>query len=87
MSAVCVTIPRPKVSDNRLKEEEEEVYQRFQRPPILEERELAVASRLNVSNSPVELSDEDELVTRIVDAVNVRSESVMEGGSPLPYEE
>lgn len=87
VSAVHITIPRPKVSDNRPNKEEEEVYHRFQHPPILDKRELAVASRLDVSNSPIELADKDKLVTRIVAAVNVRSDSEMEGGSPLPCEE
>ena len=88
VSAVRVTFPRPKVSDNKSEEEEEvKSYHRFQRPPILDDRELAVASRLDVSNSPIELADEDELVARIVAVVNVGSDSEMEGGSRSPCEE
>jgi hypothetical protein len=83
VSAVRVTIPRPKVSDIRSEEEEERAYHRFQRPTILEERELKVASRLDASNSPIELADEDQLAARVVAVVNVGSECEMDsGGSP-----
>ena len=85
VSAVRVTIPQPKVSNVKLEEEEERSYHRFQRPPILEERELEVASRLDASNFPIELADEDELVARIVAAVNVAPdcETGSGGGPPL----
>ncbi len=57
-----------------MEDKEEAAYHRFQRPHILDGREVAVASRLDVSNSPIELANEDELATRIVAALNARSD-------------
>ena len=88
VSVVCVTIPQPKVSNMKSEEEEERAYHRFQRPLILEERELAVNSRLDVSNCPIELADKDILAARIVAAVNVGPDCEMDsGGSSPPCDE
>jgi hypothetical protein len=82
VSAVRVTIPRPHVLDVELEEEEEKAYHRFQRPPILADRELEVASRLDVLNTSIDLADEDELAARIIAVVNVEvADDGMESGN------
>ncbi len=73
VSAVYVVISRPKPSNFGDKEEEEEYTSNPQRPYLMDERQISVASRLQTSE-PIELTDEEELARRLVAAINVESE-------------
>jgi hypothetical protein len=66
-----VTVPRSMSSPTHLSEEEEEVYP--QCSPILMEHCIAVASCLSQSQAMVELSDDEDLASRLVAAINIES--------------
>jgi hypothetical protein len=76
VSAIRATIPQASAPRHALEEEEEEDHYRSnnpQRPLILDERQIAVASRLERAAVMIELIDDDEFVTRVVSTVNVGS--------------
>ena len=84
VSAIRVTIPRHRVANSKPEEEEEEVYRSNpQRPFILDEHQLNVASRLERAGTMIELADDDELMARLVSAVNVMSESEDTNGAVI----
>ena len=69
VAAPRVTFPRVPDSNSGFREEEAEDNPR--RPPILDHRSIAVATRLECSNFSIELSEDEELATRLIAAVNV----------------
>ena len=73
VAAVTVTIPRVHVVDDTLGSEGNAPYP--QRPTILDERCLAIATRVARSNDFIEFSD-SELATRLIAAINVESDCV-----------
>ena len=77
VSALRVTIPLTSASVHKPEEEEEDrscSSSNPQRPYILDDRQISVASRWNRADSMIELIDDDEFLTRIVSAINVGSE-------------
>lgn len=72
-----MTIPPTSAPAHKPEEEEEDRYQSSrnpQRPYILDDRQIAVASQWNRADSVIELIDDDEFVAQMVSAINVRSE-------------
>ena len=73
VTAPRVPVPRSMASSTHSSEEEEEVNP--QHPPILTEHCIAVASRLSQSQAMVELSDDEDLASRLVAAINIESDA------------
>jgi hypothetical protein len=80
VSAVRVVIPRHNVPNVVPEEEERCCASSPQRPPIMNERQVAVASRLESACVRIEF-EEEGLATRLVSAINVEAECV--GGDGL----
>ncbi len=81
VSAIRVTIPQASAPRHSPEEEEEEDRYRSnnpQRPLIMDERQVAVASRLDRAASMIELIDDDDFLMRIVSTINVGSECEQE---------
>ena len=75
VAAPRVTFPRVPDSESGFREEEEE-DDNPRRPPILDHRSIAVATRLEGSNFSIELSEEEDLAVRLIAAVNIGDEEI-----------
>jgi hypothetical protein len=69
-ASAVLTSPRPKPPIEASNEAEEIMHPRRLWNPIEQERCIAVVSRMALSQEPVELSDEMDLATRLIAAVN-----------------
>ena len=80
-AAVRVVIPRPAPPCCASEEEEENCYcSNPQRPLVMDERQIAIVSRLERSNSIVDLADDDDLARRLILAINIESSSTSGDG-------